>query len=364
MTGKIKALVVDDALSIRLMLKSMLSAAPGIEVVATAKNGKEALQMLKEHKPDVVTLDVEMPEMDGIECLQKIMSLFPTPVVMISTLTGKGSATALKALAIGAVEVFGKPSQQSSDLDSYRDEIIQKVTAAAHARVSARAPRKEIAQTPNLIPSAGANKTILIDDFMPPVKMPKNTAKHCIAIGSSTGGTEALKAFMAELSAPCPPIFVVQHIAVGFSAAFAASLDKKTSLTVVEAENGMIATDNHVYIAPATHHLCIRQVGEKIRCNIIDGPRINRHRPSADVLLRSVTSIYGKNAIGVILTGMGDDGARALKEMRDHGATTYAQDEATSLVYGMPKAAREHGGAQFILPLTDIPKHIKHKGKK
>lgn len=361
---KIKALVVDDSLSVRLLIKGMLENSGRIKVVATANDGRDALEKIRDHKPDVITLDVEMPEMNGIDCLKRIMALRPTPVVMISTLTGKGSHTALKALAFGAVDVFGKPSQKSSEIEQYQDDIIQMVEAASQATVQGSAPRPEVAKAINAPkPSAlGFTKNILIDDFMPPVQRTKD-AGECIAIGASTGGTEALKVFVAELKAPCPPVFIVQHIAVGFTEAFADSLNQATELTVLHATNGMKIEDNHIYIAPSTHHLTVRKVGPMMRCNVIDGPRINRHKPSVDVLFRSVTEAYGSGAKGVVLTGMGDDGARALKEMKDFGAITYAQDQASSVVYGMPRAAKERDAAQHILALKDIPKHIQKKEK-
>ncbi len=364
-TDKIKALVVDDSLSIRLLIKGMLEKSGRVKVVATAEDGRDALQKIKEHQPDVITLDVEMPEMDGIECLKRIMSLRPTPVVMISTLTERGSRTALKALALGAIDVFGKPSQKSAEIAQYQDDIIRMVEAAAHARVQGYAPRAALKNKPPLhkpVLDEGMTKNILIDDFMTPVRKSREMGP-CLAIGASTGGTEALKTFVEPLKAPCPPIFIVQHIAAGFSKAFAESLNKKTDLTVVEAKNGMTVEDNHIYIAPATHHLTVRGVGSLVRCNVIEGPRINRHKPSVDVLFRSVHEVYGTGAVGVVLTGMGDDGARGLKELKDMGATTYAQDEASSTVYGMPRAAKDMDAASHILPLKDIPHHIQKKGK-
>ena len=332
MNKPIRVLVVDDSAVIRQLLSMLLAEDPEIEVVGTAGDPLIARDRIKALNPDVVTLDVEMPNMDGVTFLRKIMSLRPMPVVMISTLTQAGAETTLEALEIGAVDFVAKPTHDvANGLTELAGELQAKIKAAARARVGVRHASAPVQ------PSRRAWSAGNIERF--------------VAIGASTGGVEALKTVLMGLPAVCPPILVTQHMPPRFTAAFAERLNRECPMRVSEAVHNELVEPNHVYIAPGAFHLELARGGGHYRCNLHDGPATSGHRPSVDVLFGSMSRIAGKSAVGVILTGMGKDGAEGLLAMRNAGATTLGQDEASSLIYGMPRVAFERGAVmrQFSL---------------
>jgi two-component system chemotaxis response regulator CheB len=297
----------------------------------------------------VLTLDVEMPRMNGLEFLDKLMRARPTPVVMISTATERGSEVTFRALELGAVDFVTKPKLAEQAPDDYGDIIAEKVRAAKTARLK--------------VPKRMEDVNTSVDMTMPPVMkrpVPKGvkTSDRIIAVGASTGGTEAIREFLIGLPADCPAILIAQHIPAAFSAPFTRRMDSLCQLSVCEPHDGQLIMPGHVYIAPGGKHLLAERDGARYRCRLNDGPPVNRHCPSVDVLFRSVAQNVGPNAVGVILTGMGDDGARGLKEMRDAGAPTIAQDEASSVVWGMPGAAVKLGAVEEVLPLTKVAEAV------
>jgi two-component system chemotaxis response regulator CheB len=337
MTKPIRVLVVDDSALIRELLTMLLSADPEIEVVGTASDPLIARERIKALNPDVVTLDVEMPNMDGVTFLRKIMTLRPMPVVMVSTLTKAGAEITLEALEIGAVDFIAKPTGDFDNaMSDLAEELRSKVKSAAHARVGMRrVPAVE--RKPGQRPHA-------------PEKI--------VAIGASTGGVEALKALLMNLPATCPPILITQHMPPRFTAAFSERLNRECPMAVSEAKHNEIIEPNHVYIAPGSHHLELVRNGGQYRCFLNDGPTVSGHRPSVDVLFRSVARVASKAAVGVILTGMGKDGAEGLLELRAAGAITLGQDEASSLIYGMPRAAFERGAVGHQCSLSHMANAI------
>ena len=351
---KIKVLVIDDSALVRQILVEILKGAPDMECVGTAGDPFVARDRIKETNPDVLTLDVEMPRMDGLTFLANLMRLRPMPVVMVSSLTERGAETTLKALELGAVDYVSKPKADlAGTLAEFSEEILGKIRMAAVARVSSRpaTPPKARASAPEqipkhsadaILPAATANRRIL------------RTTDRIVAVGASTGGTEAIREFLVELPADAPAIVIAQHIPAAFSAPFARRMDSLCALAVCEPADGQRIQPGHVYIAPGGRHLLVERDGAHYRCRLNDGPPVNRHCPSVDVLFRAVAREVGPNAIGVILTGMGDDGARGLKEMHDAGAPTLAQDESSSVVWGMPGAAVKLGAAGEVLPLARI----------
>ena len=324
MSKRVRVLIVDDSSVIRQLLTLLLNADPEIEVVGTASDPYIARDRIKALNPDVVTLDVEMPNMDGVTFLRKIMALRPMPVVMVSTLTQAGAETTLDALEIGAVDFIAKPSSDVSNaMLGIAAELQAKVKSAAHARVGAR----------RAATTARA----------PQIDRPRSMPDKIIAIGASTGGVEALKAVLMDMPAECPPVLVTQHMPPRFTAAFAERLNKECPMTVSEAVHNEVVEPSHVYIAPGSFHLELIRSAGVYRCALNDGPTVSGHRPSVDVLFRSFARVAKGAAVGAILTGMGKDGAEGLLEMRNAGATTLGQDEASSLIYGMPKVAFERG---------------------
>ncbi|MEO5337035.1 MAG: chemotaxis response regulator protein-glutamate methylesterase [Magnetospirillum sp. WYHS-4] len=345
MAGKIRVLIVDDSALIRQMLTAMLSEDPELEVVGSASDPLIARERIKELNPDVITLDVEMPRMDGISFLRKIMKLRPMPVVMVSTLTQKGAEVTLEALEIGAVDFVGKPTiDMQQGMAGKKEEIISKVKAAARARVRVPADLNSPAQRPKVLAV--------------PAGPGFRTTDRIVAIGASTGGVEALREVICALPADCPPILITQHMPVKFTESFAKRLDSMAALAVSEARDGERAVPGHVYIAPGGQHLELVRSGGTYGCKVYDGPLVSGHRPSVDVLFRSVAAQAGPNAVGAILTGMGRDGAEGLMAMREAGAMTLGQDESTALVYGMPRVAKEIGAVQVELPLSRIAEGI------
>jgi two-component system chemotaxis response regulator CheB len=330
------------------MLTESLSSDRGIEVVGTASDPFVARDKIKKLNPDVLTLDVEMPRMDGLTFLSNLMRLRPMPVVMVSSLTEFGASITLDALEIGAVDFVTKPKiDLAHTLDEYSQEIIAKVKAAAHAQVRARDIRPSAVgsisekHSADVIIKQGAQKHF-------------RTTDRIIAIGASTGGTEAIKTVLMGMPPDAPGIVIVQHIPAAFSGPFAERMNRCCAMTVCEAKDGQQILNGHVYIAPGSHHLLVERDGARYICRLSDGPPVNRHRPSVDVLFRSVAQNVGVNAIGAILTGMGADGAQGLLEMREAGVPTIAQDERSSVVWGMPGEAVKRGAAELVLGLDDI----------
>lgn len=354
-SAKIKVLIVDDSALIRKILTDILNSDPGIEVVGTAMDAHAARDKIKQLHPDVITLDIEMPKMDGITFLRNLMRLNPLPVVMVSTLTEKGAEVTLDALDAGAIDFVSKPKiDVSNTLEGYGDEIIAKVKAAAKVRVR----RYESKRSSGIKPGVAAlNSQPAINGSAVKARHFKTTDK-IIAIGASTGGTEAIREVLEKLPLSSPGVVVTQHIPEYFSKAFADRVNLSCAITVTEAKDGDIVLPGHAYIAPGNRHLLIRKDGARWRCMLSDADPVNRHKPSVDVLFNSVAECAGQNAMGVILTGMGKDGARGLKIMREAGANTIAQDEASSVVWGMPGSAVELDAACEVLPLDSIGKKL------
>ncbi len=344
-SSPIKVLIVDDSALIRSLLKEILISDPRLEVVAAAKDAFEARELIKKHNPDVLTLDIEMPKMNGIVFLKNLMRLRPMPVVMVSTLTHEGAPATLEALELGAVDFFAKPKSDvaGGGLESYSDAIVEKVVNAARARVR---PLLDTPTEKDIKGQVQKNASL--------VGNKKQRSGFIVALGASTGGTEALKEVITALPAACPPVVVVQHIPEAFSSSFAARVNKASAVNVYEAEDNQKIESGSVYIAPGHSHLRIALLGGSYICKLEKSEPVNRHRPSVGVLFDSVTECAGKNAIGVIMTGMGADGAESLLRMKQAGIPTVAQDEETSVVWGMPGAAVKLGAADEILPLGKI----------
>lgn len=344
MAGKIKVLIVDDSAVVRAVLSEILNESDDIEVVGVAADPIFARNKIESLKPDVITLDVEMPRMDGLTFLDELMRTSPLPVVMISSLTQKACNSTLRALELGAVDYVAKPSLEiSSGIMELASEIVAKVRIAARARLRKAALHPADApavQKPSLDTSRMA------------------TTDKLIAIGASTGGTQAINEVVLALPESVPGILVVQHMPPMFTKSFAQRLNELARVTVKEAEHGDRVLRGTVYIAPGGRHMAIRRNGAMYQIELSDGPSVNYVKPAVDVLFRSVAHYVGKNAVGVILTGMGEDGARGLKEMRDFGALTLAQDEASCVVFGMPRKAIEIGAALRILPLQQVARTI------
>jgi two-component system, chemotaxis family, protein-glutamate methylesterase/glutaminase len=350
----IKVMIVDDSAVVRQVVVSMLQAEPGIKVIGTASDPLFAIERMKNEWPDVILLDVEMPRMDGITFLKKIMSERPTPVIICSTLTEAGAATTVEALAAGAATIITKPRV---GLKQFMTESMDELTTAIRqaAKIDARRMARRVSTMATAVPARNSADVILA-----PVRerAMARTTEHIVAIGTSTGGTQALEAVLSELPAVSPGIVVVQHMPPQFTAAFAARLNSLCEIEVREAVNNDRVVPGCALIAPGGKHMLLVRSGAQYHVEIKDGPPVNRHRPSVDVLFRSVAKCAGKNALGVIMTGMGDDGARGLKEMRDAGAHTVAQDEATCVVFGMPKEAIRLEAAARIEPLDNIARLI------
>jgi len=347
----VRVLIVDDSAVVRQILTEILSRDIGIEVVGSAADPLLARDKIKRMNPDVITLDVEMPRMDGLAFLENLMRLRPTPVVMISSLTERGADTTLQALSLGAVDFVAKPKLDvARGLESYAEEIVGKVKAAAHARVraSARTPAPKLGLDAHAAKPADAT----------PRASHFRTTDRLIAIGASAGGTEALRVVLEGMPADAPAIVLTQHLPASFSTAFAERLDRHSAMSVREASDGEAVLPGHAYLPPGGRHLRVIRDGARWRCRVDDTDPVNRHKPAVDVLFRSVAANAGPNAIGAILTGMGDDGARGLLEMQQAGAATLVQDEASSVVWGMPGAAFKLGAAQETVPLERIAERL------
>jgi two-component system, chemotaxis family, protein-glutamate methylesterase/glutaminase len=338
----IRILIVDDSALVRQALTAIFSSEPGFVVVGTAKDPFDAREKIKALSPDVLTLDVEMPRMDGITFLKNLMRLRPMPVVMVSSLTERGADVSLEALEIGAVDFVTKPRLGTAEgLAELAQEICGKVRAAVGARLEAK---QAAAARP--APRSKRQANLLA------------TTDRIIAIGASTGGTEAIASILASFPPDAPPVVIAQHIPELFSGRFAQRLDAGCALNVREAKDGDPLVLGAAYVAPGNHHLGVARSGAKYYCSVTQGERVNRHRPSVDVLFRSVAAAAGHNAVGALLTGMGDDGAAGLKALRESGAPTIAQDKETSIVWGMPCEAIKLGAASEVVPLGQVAERL------
>jgi two-component system, chemotaxis family, protein-glutamate methylesterase/glutaminase len=354
---KIKVLIVDDSAVVRQTLASILSTDPLIEVMDTAGDPYYAAKIIQNEIPDVITLDIEMPRMDGLTFLHKIMRQYPIPVVIISSLTTEGTLTALRALEYGAVEIITKPQLGTKlFLEESCIKLCDVVKAAAKVNL-----KKKALSTPSIevTPKLSADAVLAKSYAHSMIK----TTEIVVAVGASTGGTEALAVFLQALSADCPGIVIVQHMPEIFTKAFANRLNEQCKVNIKEAENNDTILRGHALIAPGNKHMLVKRSGAKYYVEVIDGPLVNRHRPSVDVLFRSTAQYAGANAIGIIMTGMGDDGARGLLEMKEAGAMTVAQDEKSCVVFGMPKEAIKHDAVNRILPLDQIASFVQKYDK-
>ena len=348
--AKIKVMVVDDSAVVREVVKQVLESDPGIQVIATAMDPIFAMEKMKTQWPDVIVLDIEMPRMDGLTFLHKIMAERPTPVVICSTLTEKGAQATMQALAAGATSIITKPKigvKRFLQEDASND-LVEAVKAAAKANV-----RRLVDTT---LVNVEVVKKLNADAVLAPPSATRlgQTSEQIVAIGTSTGGTQALEVVLTALPRICAGIVIVQHMPAVFTEAFAQRLDSLCQIEVLEAKNNDRVIPGRALIAPGGKHMLLKRSGAQYLVEVIDGPLVNRHRPSVDVLFRSVAKVAGKNAMGVIMTGMGDDGARGLKEMRDSGSYTIGENEDTCVVYGMPKEAMKLGAVCEEVPLQQI----------
>lgn len=337
---KIKVLIVDDSALIRSVMKEIIGSQPDMEVVGVAPDPLVARELIKQTNPDVLTLDVEMPKMDGLDFLEKLMRLRPMPVVMVSSLTERGSEITMRALELGAVDFVTKPKISiQTGMRDYTDLIADKIRAAAKARISART-------VPAAERTAGA---------LPALRNPLTSSEKLIIIGASTGGTEAIREFLMQMPSDCPGILIAQHMPEGFTSSFARRLDSLCKISVREAAGDERILPGHAYIAPGHSHLLLGRSGANYVTRIEQTDPVNRHRPSVDVLFRSAALSAGKNAVGVILTGMGKDGAAGMLEMKNAGSYNFAQDEASCVVFGMPREAIALGATHEVGPLQALP---------
>jgi len=341
---KIKVLIVDDSALIRSVMAEIVNSQPDMEVVGTAPDPLVARELIKQTNPDVLTLDVEMPKMDGLDFLEKLMRLRPMPVLMVSSLTERGSEITMRALELGAVDFVTKPKISiQSGMREYTEMIADKIRAASKARIRARvlAPHGAAA-APGTAP-------------LPVLRNPLLSSEKLIIVGASTGGTEAIREFLMQMPSDCPGILITQHMPEGFTRSFARRLDSLCKISVQEAAGGERVLPGHAYIAPGHSHLTLTRSGANYMTKIDQSEPVNRHRPSVDVLFRSAAQFAGKNAVGVILTGMGKDGAQGMLEMKAAGAYNFAQDEASCVVFGMPREAIAVGATHEVGALTALP---------
>ncbi len=341
---KTKVLVIDDSALIRSLLTEIINEQKDMEVVGAAPDPLVAREMIKQLNPDVLTLDVEMPKMDGLDFLEKLMRLRPMPVLMVSTLTERGSEITMRALELGAIDFVTKPKTSiTSGMLEYTELITDKIRIASRARVATlqRSARPQV------------NGTVQAS-----LKNPLISSEKLLIIGASTGGTEAIKSFLLQMPSDCPGILITQHMPAGFTKSFADRLNSICKISVKEAIDGERVLPGHAYIAPGDQHLLLARSGANYVTKLSDAPPVSRHKPSVDVLFDSAAENAGKNAIGVIMTGMGKDGAAGMAKMKQAGAYNFAQDEASCVVFGMPKEAIAHGGVEEVLPLIDLPKAV------
>ncbi len=361
---KIRVLIVDDSASVRMTLSEIIAGDPDLEVMATAADPYVAVERIRQEVPDVMFLDIELPRMDGLTFLRKIMSQRPIPVVICSSLAEAGSDTLMQALEAGAVDVVAKPRVDTTQfLQESRMRICDAAKAAAHAKL------RGVKKAPP--PPINVEAKLTADAIIPPLsearaaslraKLPQTEPIVCI--GASTGGTEALREVLEKLAADSPAIVIVQHMPEKFTGAFARRLNGLCAIEVKEAEDGDVVQAGRALIAPGNQHMVLHRAGSRYTVNIVDGPHVSRHRPSVDVMFRSAAQAAGRNAMGVILTGMGDDGARSLLEMRQAGSHTIAQDEESCVVFGMPKEAIQRGAAVKTVPLSRVATEIEAYGR-
>ena len=357
----IKVMIVDDSAVVRQVLSASLGEDAGIEVIATAPDPIFALEKMQKTWPDVIVLDVEMPRMDGVTFLKKIMSTRPTPVIICSTLTERGSETAMQVLAAGAFAIVTKPTT------ALRQFLLESAGELIHAiRAAAKANLKRLGPARPLAPLGPGPAKLSADVMLAPADHSQamaQTTENIVAIGTSTGGTQALEVVLTALPRVCPGLVIVQHMPEKFTAMFAERLNGLCQIEVREAKHGDRVIPGRALIAPGGKHMMLTRSGAQYTVEVVDGPLVNRHRPSVDVLFRSCAKFAGRNALGIIMTGMGDDGARGLKEMLDAGADTVAEDESTCVVFGMPKEAIKLGAARTVLPLNRIPEAIVAAGR-
>jgi two-component system chemotaxis response regulator CheB len=356
---KIRVLIVDDSASVRLTLSEIIGSDPDLEVMATAADPYVAVERIRQEVPDVMFLDIELPRMDGITFLRKIMSQRPIPTVICSSVAEAGSDTLMQALEAGAVDVVAKPRVDTTQfLQESRMRICDAAKAAAHAKL------RGLQKAPP--PPITVEAKLTADAIIPPhsearaasVRAKQPDTDPIVCIGASTGGTEALREVLESLPANSPAILIVQHMPEKFTNAFARRLNGLCAIEVKEAEDGDVLRPGRALIAPGNQHMVLQRAGTRYTVNIVDGPHVSRHRPSVDVMFRSASQAAGRNAMGVILTGMGDDGARGLLEMRQAGSYTIAQDEESCIVFGMPKEAIQRGAAAKVVPLSRVAAEI------
>lgn len=345
---KTRVLVVDDSALMRGLLSQLIGSAPDMEVVGAAPDAQVAREMIKSLNPDVMTLDVQMPKMGGLEFLERLMRLRPMPVVMVSSFTASASDTTLKALELGAIDFIGKPrAENGKSMESYAEELVEKIRAAKGARLR------------SALSFSATSRPVSSPAPSPFPSRPGLAASgKIIFVGASTGGTEAIKEFLQGIPADCPPILIVQHMPESFTASFARRLDSLSAPRVIEAQGNEKIEPGTVYIAPGHSHLLIRRGNAGFVTELAATPPVNRHRPSVDVLFDSATALVGRKAVGVILTGMGKDGAQGLLRLRQSGARTFGQDEASCVVYGMPREAFLIGAVEEQCPLDDIARRV------
>ena len=363
--GNISVLVVDDSAVVRKVIRSLLEDAPDFRVMGTAADPYVAARKIAKEVPDVIVLDIEMPRMDGLTFLQKLMAQHPIPVLVFSSLTEQGSRTALKALELGAVEVFNKPELGNRGLndEEFRIQFLDTIRAVSKAKVLRRSRKaaavnaKRSSAQVRVPPKHSADAVMHYSGKLSMIK----TTEKVVAIGASTGGTEAIRVILQALPSDSSGIVIVQHMPELFTRSFADRLNEICRITVKEARDGDTVLRGHALIAPGNKHMVLKRTGARYHVQIVDGELVNRHRPSVDVLFRSVAMYAGQNALGIILTGMGDDGAQGLSEMKASGAMTVAQDQRTSVVFGMPSEAIKRGGVSRVEPLDAIPPLIGRK---
>lgn len=335
----INVLVIDDSALIRAVLSEIIKEAPGLNLVGTAKNAFQARDMVNQHKPDVITLDIEMPEINGLSFLEKLMRAHPTAVIMISSLTTKGSAETLKSLELGAVDFVEKPTSGIAvGLGKYKDTLIEKIKNAANANIKQR-------KLPKLT--------------TPPTISACENTQFVVGIGASTGGTEAIKDLLVSLPQHFPPIIITQHMPSGFTTTFAQRLNAMCKIRVKEADNNELLQANTAYIAPGDQHLTLQNSAHGVCIKLHDGPLVSGHKPSVDVMFESLAKIIGDKAVASILTGMGKDGAKGLLKIKQAGGKTFAQDEESSVVFGMPREAIKLKAAQEVVPLAYMAQKIR-----
>ncbi|MDR2324842.1 MAG: chemotaxis response regulator protein-glutamate methylesterase [Acidovorax sp.] len=364
MNRKIKVIVVDDSALVRSLLAEIINRQADMECIGTANDPLIAREMIRELNPDVITLDVEMPRMDGIDFLGRLMRLRPMPVLMISTLTERGAEVTMRALELGAVDFVAKPRVGvANGLQELANQIVDKIRVAAVAQVHRAVPAASTASSAAAKGAAPVSSATLLGRL---------STEKIIAIGASTGGTEAIKEVLVQMPADAPAIVITQHMPPGFTTSFAARLNGLCQITVKEAVNGERILPGHAYIAPGGKQFAIARSGANYVAVVNDDPPVNRHKPSVEVLFKSVAACVARNAYGVMLTGMGADGAVAMREMKDAGSYNYVQDEASCIVFGMPREAIAHGAADEVLSLTQIapallgklrtaPDHVRHR---